>query len=269
VATQPWDTDRRGEFRRRFGDDLDAYDRTRPVAPDVVFDDVVQRAGLRDGSTVVEIGPGTGQATRPLAERGLRIMALEIDRRLAARASENVARLPHVSVSATSFEAWDPGDTAFDAVLACNSFHWIDPEIRFVKAASVLKPSGHLVVISTPVVVPNDAGRFWWDVQDDWVAVGAERLDPATLHPDLVDDVGSAVRASGLFEEPTTVRHRFDVSLTAVDYAANQSTQSGVKGLSTEAQREFLARVQRRVEAEGGMLIVHHLAVVTVAKRAR
>jgi SAM-dependent methyltransferase len=268
MPIEPWETSQRDAFRMRFGEDTDAYDRTRPVAPDSVFDDVVRLIGLRPGSTIVEIGPGTGQATRPLADRGARILALEIDPRLAARASQNLAGFPHVSVSTTSFEAWDPGDATFDAVFACNSFHWVDPDIRFLKAVEVLEPRGHLVVVSTPVVVPDDAGQFWWDVQDDWVAVGAERADPATKHPSLVDDLGSAVRASGLFEEPTTTCHPFDISFTAEEYATNLSTQSGVKELAPETQVDLLHRIRRRVEAHGGTVAVHHLAVVTVAMRA-
>lgn len=74
-------------------------------------------------------------------------------------------------------------------------------------------------------------------MQDDWVGVGAERIDSTTRPPDLVDDLGSAVRASGLFEEPTTTRHRFDISLTAEAFATNLSTQSGVKELRPAASR--------------------------------
>jgi SAM-dependent methyltransferase len=138
TPTQPWETDQRDAFRGRVGEGPDAYDRTRPVAPDSLFDDIVQLAGLKPGSMVVEIGPGTGQATRRLAERGLRILALEIDPRLAARARHNLGAFPDVSARTTSFEAWHPGEATFDVVFACNSFHWVDPDIGFVKAAAVL-----------------------------------------------------------------------------------------------------------------------------------
>lgn len=269
LPPQPWEGGRRVEFRRRFGEDPDAYDRTRPVSPPAVFDDVVRLAGLQPGSSVVEVGPGTGQATRPLAERGLRMFALEPDPRLAARARRNLAGFTDVSVDTRSFEEWEPGNATFDAVVACNSFHWVDPEVRLVKAAAVLRPQGCLVVITTPVVVPEDADRFWWDVQDDWVAVGAERLDPATKHPDLADDETSAIRASGRFEEPTVLRHRFDVVHTGEGYALNLSTQSGVKWLRPTTQLALIERIRRRIDAQGGRLTVHHLAVVTVAKRAR
>jgi SAM-dependent methyltransferase len=265
---QPWDSHERDRFRVRFGEDPDAYARTRPVAPDIVFEDIVQRAGLDVGSMVVEIGPGTGQATRPLAERGLRVVALEVDARLAARAVVDLASFRRVVVHVTSFEAWDQPNATVDAVLACNSFHWIDPDVRFTKTARLLRRHGHLVVVSTPVVVPPDADAFWWDIQEDWVAVGAERVDPATKHPEGVGDWGSAVRASALFDEPTVTRCPFAVTLTAEDYVANLSTQSAVKQLPLAAQAELLRRVRHRIESHGGTLTVHHVAVVTIAKRA-
>ncbi len=262
----PWETSERDTFRVAFDEDAHAYDRSRPVAPSFVFDDLVELAGLHPGSAVVEVGPGTGQATRPLAERGLRVLALEVGRNLAARARQNLASFPAVEVVTTSYEAWDPGSAPFDAVFACNSLHWVDPAIRFHKSAAVLRPGGHLIALATPWVIPDDADQFWWDVQDDYVAVGGERIDPATKHPDRVGDLGPAVRASGLFEEPTIRRYPFDVAFTADDYAVNLSTQSGIKELPPDAQAELISRIRRRVLEGGGTVTAHLLAVLTVAR---
>jgi SAM-dependent methyltransferase len=262
----PWETSERDTLRATFDEDARAYDRVRPVAPGYVFDQVVELAALDRGASVVEVGPGTGQATRPLAERGLRIVALELGPHLAARARQNLASFADVEVVTTSYEAWDPGGERFDAVFACNSFHWVDPAIRFRRSAAVLEPGGHLIVLATPWVVPDDADRFWWDVQDDYAAVGAGRVDPATAHPDRVGDLGPAVRESGLFEEPRTRRHRFDVTFTADDYALNLSTQSGVKQLPPDAQAELIRRIRRRVLDSGGTVTAHLLAVLVVAR---
>src|SRR5689334_2772217 len=138
--TPPWLSHQRDVLRATFDQDADAYDRSRPVAPDAVFDEVVQRASLSVGSTVVEIGPGTGQATRHLAARGLQVVAVELGPHLAERARANLAAFPDVRVVTASFESWEPGTASFDAVFACNSFHWIDRDSRFVKAANVLRP---------------------------------------------------------------------------------------------------------------------------------
>jgi SAM-dependent methyltransferase len=267
MVGEPWEIGQRETFQSRFGEDAEAYDRTRPVAPAAVFDELVRLAGLWPGASAVEIGPGTGQATRPLAERGLEIVALEIDERLAARAAKRLVDLPGVTVRAVSFEQWDPDGSQFDMVFACNSFHWVDPDVRFAKAAQLLEPAGALVVMSTPVVVPPEASRFWWDVQDDWEAVGAERLDPAVKHPDLVDDLVEPVRTCGLFDEPITRRYPFQLSVNAAGYVANLSTQSGFKQLPPPAQARLLERIGRRIESLGNQLTVHHLAVITIARR--
>ena len=201
-----------------------------------MFDDIVRLAGLRDDSKVIEIGPGTGQATRGLAARGLHVLAVAIDARLAARAASNLEGFPRPSVQIASFEHWDPGEQRFDAVVAFNSWHWVDPAVGMARAAAVLKLHGHLVVVTTPVVVPDGASRFWWEVQDDWVAVGAERLDPATKHPELVEDASAAIRSSDLFEETAMTRHPFNITFSADEYVRNLSTQSGVKQLPNAAQ---------------------------------
>lgn len=131
----------------------------------------------------------------------------------------------------------------------------------------MLRPGGHLVVLATPWVVPATAERFWWDVQDDWAAVGA-RFDPSTMHPDRIrDDLAPAVWASGVFEEPTTTRRTFEVTFTAEGYATNLSTQSGVKELAENARAELIARIRQRVEDQGGRVTSHLLAMLTVARR--
>jgi hypothetical protein len=108
--------------------------------------------------------------------------------------------------------------------------------------------------------------RFWWDVQDDYADVGEQRVDPATKHPDRIADIAPELRASGLFEEPTTERHRFEVTFTADEYATNLSTQSGTKMFPPDARAELIKRIRRRVRDGGDTLTAHLLAVLTVAR---
>lgn len=68
----------RERLRETFDEVAELCDRARPRYPEVLFDDLVSLASLGVGSRVVEVGLGTGQATRPLAERGLPITAVEL-----------------------------------------------------------------------------------------------------------------------------------------------------------------------------------------------
>jgi SAM-dependent methyltransferase len=59
------------EQRLAFGRVADLYETARPSYPDPTIDQLIELAGLQPGAQVVEVGAGTGKATRMLAERGL------------------------------------------------------------------------------------------------------------------------------------------------------------------------------------------------------
>jgi ubiquinone/menaquinone biosynthesis C-methylase UbiE len=72
-------SDGNGDVRLRavFNEDAERYDRARPTYPGRMFDHLVA-AGVGPGARVLEIGFGTGQATVALAERGYRVVAVEL-----------------------------------------------------------------------------------------------------------------------------------------------------------------------------------------------
>ncbi|HZC29448.1 MAG TPA: class I SAM-dependent methyltransferase, partial [Gaiellaceae bacterium] len=131
-------------LRATFDEDAERYDRARPGYPAELFDDLAALAGLRPGDRVLEIGPGTGQATVPLARRGYRIVAVELGTGLAAVARRNLAAFPDVEVVNAAFEDWPLPAEPFDAVVAATAFHWIDPDVRLARTAQTLRPGGAL-----------------------------------------------------------------------------------------------------------------------------
>ena len=83
----PRDVIAREEGRRVFGTDPETYDRARPGHAERVYEILVERCGLGPGTSVLEVGPGTGQATRRLLELGA-------DPLVAIEPNEDLARLP-------------------------------------------------------------------------------------------------------------------------------------------------------------------------------
>jgi len=57
----------RGDLGRVFNEVPELYDRVRPAYPGELFADLVAITGLDRRSPVLEVGCGTGQATRSLA----------------------------------------------------------------------------------------------------------------------------------------------------------------------------------------------------------
>ena len=231
---------------RGFDELADDYDRTRPVCPPGLFDDLVAVTGLSPGDRVVEIGCGTGQATVPLAERGLSVTAVEVGSRLAAIARRRLVGFPEVEVVTGAFEDWKPDRPEFDAVAAFNSLHWVSPAARYARPARLLRPGGSLLVASCRWARPEDAERFWGDVQEDYRAVDYEGSPPPP--PEAIETWHLPDEATAHFEEIAARRYPFQVVYSAGDYLAILATQSTTWLLGDERRAEFIRRVRARLQ---------------------
>jgi SAM-dependent methyltransferase len=134
---------------RRYGQVFDAmaaeYDRHRPAYPDELVDQACQVAGIGSGDRVLEVGCGTGQLTRSLLARGLRVTALEPGANLIARATQNLAGGVEFVNAKLEDAALPRGQ--FQAVFSASAFHWVDPEVSWQKAADALVPGGTLALV--------------------------------------------------------------------------------------------------------------------------
>jgi SAM-dependent methyltransferase len=155
------------QFERRntdlatsFDADVLGYERARPGYPDELFD-VLRDLGLVPGSRVLEIGPGTGQATLALLDRGAAVVAVEPGPAMAARLRERVAgRSCEVLEGTFEDVALPSGDV--DLAVAATSFHWVDPARGMDRLASLLAPGRWFVPFWN---VFRDAGRYHAELQ--------------------------------------------------------------------------------------------------------
>ncbi len=233
---EPLNEVEREERRMRFDEAAEEYQRARPGYPDKVFDDIEALGGIADHARVLEIGCGTGQATRSLAERGHEVVGVELGKSLADVARRELASYPNVAIHAGAFEAWPLPDERFDLVLAATSFHWIDPEIRLAKSAAALKDGGGIgiVVISTRRETGLDGGFFATERQcfeRNGYEMWGER--------DISEDA-QTLDSSELFTEPIVRNHQFTIEYTEAEYIEFLRTQSAIRNNLGEADRENL-----------------------------
>lgn len=101
------------------------YERVRPSYRDELFTDLFAVTGVDATSSVLEIGCGTGQATRPLAQLGCNVAAIEPGVEMADIAQQRMACSSNVAIETSTFEAWDAQDRRFDLIVAASSWHWV------------------------------------------------------------------------------------------------------------------------------------------------
>jgi SAM-dependent methyltransferase len=254
------------ELKRTFDSVADLYEAARPSYPAELFDDLVALAGLEPGARLLEIGCGTGKATRVLVERGFSIVCVELGAQLADRARRELAGRA-VEVHVAPFEEWPGRPGAFDLVYAATAWHWLDPDVRYRKAHELLRSGGHLAFWSALHAFPPDADPFFTEIQKVYEAIGESRDDvwPPPGPDEIADDVAE-VEASGLFDEVVVRRYVWERPYTAEEYIALLNTFSGHIAMEP-SQREHLYS-EIRAHLGGRRVRRHWHAILHVARAA-
>ena len=282
-----------GELRRRyapvFDDVAEEYDRERRGYPDELVDVACATGALRAGDLVLEVGCGTGLLTVPLLARGLRVDAVDPGANMIAVAERRAGEGAAVRFHHARFEdAALPGG-AFAAVFSGTAFHWVEPEVGWARAASLLRSDGILALLQHCDV---------WDAStiDDWRAFHAAltRVAPeiGSRWPELRDaetildgidsrrDNISAVWSwTGRHDlsVPEAARLFDDVRVTAVPIHTEQTgdqvnaylrTTSLYRRLRPEQRSALEAENRAVAERAGGVVGSSELAVLVTGRRA-
>lgn len=285
---QVTDTDRE-RLRDTFNQDAELYDRARPGYPPRMFDDLAELAGAGPGCRVLEIGCGTGKATVRLAERGCRVVGVELGAEMAAVARRKLAEATidvaidaaiDAAIDVAAFEDWQLPPDPFDLVLAATSFHWIDPAVRIAKSADALRPGGTLATVSTHHVA-GGTEDFFAEVQGCY-----ERFDPTTppglrltLAADIpydsqeapsrnVEQGNAALPGADRFEPPVFRRYERELTYRTADYLDLLCTFSGTLALAPAARAGLLDCIGTLIDTRyGGRVTKRYLTELRLAVR--
>ncbi|WP_250034815.1 class I SAM-dependent methyltransferase [Paractinoplanes maris] len=259
---------------RVFNEVPELYERVRPGYPDELFDDLAELAGLRPGSAVLEIGSGTGQATRSLVGRGYAVTALEPGEQMAAIARRKLAGSGGFHLETTTFEQWDARGAQFHALVAASSWHWVDPGAGWPKAHAVLGPAqGWMSLLGHVVVRRADETEVYGETADL-----CERYSPGNPdwgHPPLEDEVRATDRGWGevadpgpLFEAPVVRWYPTVQWFDGAGFADLLRSQSMYRKLPAEVREPLLDAVADRIRTRLGDRVPRRYLTVLRAGRA-
>jgi 2-polyprenyl-3-methyl-5-hydroxy-6-metoxy-1,4-benzoquinol methylase len=152
-------------LRQTFDEVAILYNEVRPRYPDELFSTLIDITNVDTNASLLEIGCGTGQATKPLAEQGFKITAVELGHSLAEVAKHELQNYTNVQILNTSFEKANFLPQSFHLIYAATSFHWIDPSVKFLKTHTLLKNKGYLAIIHTNHISDEEGDRFFIESQ--------------------------------------------------------------------------------------------------------
>ena len=257
-----------------FGETAELYERYRPAYPGPLVDDLVRLASLDGTQPVLEVGAGTGKATRMFAEREIPVTGVEPSPEMAVIARRACQPYGNVVIEESDFERWEPRGRRFPLLFSAQAWHWVEPTAGLSKALTCLSDDGLL-------------SAFWNRVAWDGVAVREGLLDAyVSAAPDIAtdgpmypgNDMSVAIElesewqdeigAADGFTSAEMRTYSWELTWSASDYIGLLDTMSEVRVLP-EAQRTALfTAVREIIQANAGALLVPLRTHLCLARRS-
>jgi len=223
--------------RALFDTVAEQYHAFRPGYPADLVEFMVDTAGLAAGSTVLEVGCGTGQLTSSLAGFGFGLTAIDIGPSMIATARHHLHDAA-VQLQVASFEEFEGAAAeTIDLIVSGTAFHWIDPDVKFRKSARLLRPGGWLAVLSTAELYDDPLGsalRAIWSARSPNIAWAKQPPGP---------DINIAA-TSGLFDIPVERSHSQRLVVPAQVVVGVENTRATSLSWPEEVRADFTTELR-------------------------
>jgi SAM-dependent methyltransferase len=254
---------RHRELAESFGADAQNYDRSRPHYPPALVESIAERI---PGPAILDVGIGTGISSEPFRDRNFEILGVEPDPKMA-----DLARAKGFNVEIARFEKWDAAGRSFDALIAGQTWHWINPEAGAAKAASVLHDGAILALFWNSSQAPVELSAEFAQIFDSLdTGLPFNPWRPSSTG----DPYGAIIDAATLGLSKTSAFG--DVEKLAFDWAstmgrddclAQTKTAGGVNRLPVEKLDTLLTKMGAAIDDAGGEVALDYTSVVALAQR--
>jgi SAM-dependent methyltransferase len=245
------------------------YDTFRPVYPEELIDDLVVISGIKTGETILEIGAGTGIATRPLADRGFSITAIEPSGHMIDVAQTNMPSSHYPSVKFVQqtfldyFERSKGTSPDSKIVAAFTAFHWLEPVNRLGQSRELLANGGVLAVGLSNHLTGGESDplhQATMPIIESFVEQPVDDGDPNTVSVIYDGHTAADIKAplkeseleQGQFEIVQFKKYDAQIVHTAAEYIGLMSTFSAIKALTRADQAALFKALYTTVKEELG-----------------
>ncbi|QIS02447.1 methyltransferase domain-containing protein [Nocardia brasiliensis] len=246
-----------------FGVDAARYDRSRPRYPAELIAAVVAAGRGRD---VLDVGIGTGIVARQFQAAGCTVLGVEPDSRMA-----EFARRTGTEVEVATFENWDPAGRAFDAVVAGQTWHWVDPVAGAHKAAAALRPGGTLALFWNVQQPPPALEQALTDVFrrmfPDSPIARLPKMSGVEMYTAMCDKAADGIRATAAFDEPQHRSFEWTQPYTRDEWLDYAATTGATTRLPQTALNEVRTELGAVIDRSGGNFVCHYTTVMLTATK--
>lgn len=175
------------DFRKIFDTIPEQFDEWRPRYCSELFVDLIEYARLDSGKKVLEVGPGTGQATEPILKTGCSYLAIDLGENFVEFMKNKFSAYDNFHIVNDDFETYKFERNQFDLVYSAAAFQWIPEKIGYPKAYDILKTGGTFAMFMMRPDIQPSGGYTDEPLFSEIQKVYAEYFHPETEYKCSLD----------------------------------------------------------------------------------
>ncbi|MCA0757144.1 class I SAM-dependent methyltransferase [Paenibacillus sp. N4] len=256
------------ERKNTFNEIAREYDKYRPDYPEQLFTDILEYSSLNPYDKILEIGCGTGQATKGFVQSGYcHITGIELGEHLADLTREKFKDIPTVKIIHSPFETWQNEGTSFHLAISGTAFHFIQPQdYGYRKVFDLLGSQGSIAFFWTVHVPSYD--NLSNQIRDIYRRC-APQLDDSTnpSMQQIIEERSNAILKEGLYKDLEVKQYRWDDPYSAREYVSLLNTNSRHRLLPEDIRSRLLGEIGEAIEKKGGTIHKPQAVVLFLAKK--
>ncbi|MDF2961275.1 MAG: hypothetical protein K0S39_3010 [Paenibacillus sp.] len=256
------------ELKYTFNEVTQDYDKYRPSYPCQLFLDILEYAPIKPTDAILEIGCGTGQATRGFVDLGYdNVTCIELGPKLAEFTREKFKNNTNVRIINSPFEEWQSERSVFDLTVSATAFHFIQPQqLGYRKVFDLLGPRGSIAFFWTIHVPAFDS--VFNKIRESYrkFAPNLDDSDAPSIEK-IIDERAILTRKDGLFEDLTVKQYKWSDTYTADEYISLLNTHSRHRILPNDVKGKLFENIKNTIDENGGTIIKPQAVALFLARK--
>ena len=248
------------------------YEKMRPGYAPELYQTIFDYAPIGEDSRVVEVGSGSGQATKPVLDTGCQLTAVEYGENLSELLKENFKEYPNLTVMTGKFEDMTFAENAYDLVFSATAFHWIPEETGYRKVFSMLRQGGAFARFANhPCISRKDTAlaqaieaaydKYYYSYYPE-----KKRGTSAEYTAEQFEKTANIAGKYGFTDIQSHIFYRERV-FTADEYIQLLGTYSDHIAIEKGVREEFFSSIKEAINANGGRLVISDTLDLQLARK--
>ena len=259
------------ELNRTFDSASSAYNKMRPNYVAELYKKIFGYIHISENSRVVEVGSGSGQATKPLLDTGCQLTAVEYGEHLSRLLKSNFSGYDNLSVITGKFEDIVFDENSFDLVFSATAFHWIPEETGYRKVFSMLRPGGAFARFANHPAISKRSPALLQEIEmlydRYYYRYYNKKRSEVTEYTEARSEKIAMIADKYGFTDIQCHLFSRERVFSANEYVQLLSTYSDHIAIEKDIREEFFSKIEDAINNHGGTLTIYDTLDLQLARK--